>query len=254
MNQEEQDQYQILLDADDACSAAADKSDVLSITKHFLRDFTFGAEHRTHDQGMLGIFMLRADHLPETKRISISNWSGDFVTERAKLNGYAHDPSVIMVSQANSPFTWAQGMEGADKASMAITDLCEQHTGQRNGFTFPIAGIKMLKGAATMGLDLAPTHFSPRQVWMMHQYFLTAYAKLYRIAGPFPEDHQKKYSPRQREIIQLLAQGDNVPEIARRWQTTQANVRMQIRLAMQKVDAKTQAQLVAKSIDKVPLK
>lgn len=253
MTQEEPTQFEMMAETITSISTSTDDFQILQLAKRFIRNFTFGAEHTRQDHGMIGVFMLRADSLDESKRISVSNWTPDFVAERAKLNGYTHDPSVIMVQQANKPFTWAQGMAGADKASMAITDLCEQHTGQRDGLTFPIADIHMLKGAATIGLDLSPNDFSPNQIGMMHHVFIAAYACLYRRLGPFPEDIEAVYSPRQRELVQLIARGFNVPAIAILWGTSESNVRMQARRAMEKVGAKTQAQLVAKSVNKIPL-
>lgn len=253
MNQEERDQFEFMASTIRGCATEADPKRIIVHLKRFLRDFTFGAEHQTFDKGMLGVFMVKSESLPEERRISVSNWTSDFVSERLKLNGYAHDPSVIMVQQASAPFTWKQGWEGADKASMAIVDLCEQHTGQRNGLTFPVSDINMIKGAGTIGLDMNPSEFSPNQIGMMHHVFISAYSRLYKVLGPFPEDHQASFSARQRELVQLFAQGFNVPAIALLWGTSEANVRMQTRRAMEKVGAKTQAQLVAKSVNKIPL-
>ncbi len=250
MNQGEQNQFEIMAASIKAIAAATDPAQILGITKHFLRDFTFGVEHTAHDRGMLGIFMLKSDGLEEEKRISVSNWTPAFVTERAMLNGYTHDPSVIMVQQAAKPFTWAQGMEGADRASLAIADLCQEHTGQRDGLTFPIADVNMLKGAATVGFDLAPTDFSPIQIGMMHHVFIAAYARLYRLQGPFPEDISPSYSPRQREIIRLLALGKTVADAARIMGCSVATAQDHLAQAKQKVGARTNPELIAKSIDK----
>ncbi len=250
LTQMEQNQFPIMALAIRKIAAAADGAQVLSIAKHFLRDFTKGEEHKTHDHGMLGIFMLKSDGLEEAQRISVSNWTPAFVTERAMLNGYTHDPSVIMVQQAAKPFTWAQGMDGADKASLAIADLCEEHTGQRNGLTFPIGDVKMLKGAATVGLDLSPDHYSPIQIGMMHHVFIAAYARLYRLQGPFPEDISPSYSPRQREIIRLLALGKSVPDAARIMGCSVSTAQDHIAKAKAKVGARTNPELIAKSIDK----
>lgn len=250
MTEDEQKQVHVVYRAIDANTEATDAYQILSNTKRFLREFTFGAEHKTHDQGMLGIFMLKSDGLLEEKRISISNWTPEFVSERAKLNGYTHDPSVIMVQQAAEPFTWAQGMEGADRASLRIADLCEEHTGQRHGLTFPIGDIKMLKGAATVGFDLAPTHFSPIQIGMMQQVFTSAYARLYRLQGPFPERQEPSYSARQRELIRLLALGKTLPEAADIMQCGVSTAKDHLEKAKQKVGARNVGHLIALSIDK----
>lgn len=251
--QEEMDQFALMAEAHAANAKATDSSQILYTVKRFLRDFTKGAEHTTHDHGMLGIFMLKSEGLDETQRISVSNWSNDFVTERVKMNGYTHDPSVIMVQQAGTPFTWAQGMEGADKASLQIADLCEEHTGQRDGLTFPIAGINMLKGAATIGLDLSPSDFSPNQIGMMHHVFISAYARLYRLQGPFPEDLEPSFSPRQREVIHLLARGHTLTSAALELGCARRTAKHHVEAAMEKVGARTQAHLIAKAVRKVPL-
>ena len=251
--QEELKQFTIMAEAHRANAKATDPSQVLHNVKRFLRDFTKGTEHTTHDHGMLGIFMLKSEGVDESQRISISNWSGDFVAERAKMNGYVHDPSVIMVQQAASPFTWAQGMEGADRASLKIADLCAEHTGQRNGLTFPISDPNMLKGAATVGLDLSPSDFSPNQISMMHQVFISAYARLYRLQGPFPEDLEPSFSPRQREIIHLLARGHTLTTAALELGCARRTAKHHVEAAMEKVGARTQAHLIAKAVRKVPL-
>lgn len=253
MNQDELDQFPIMSRAITSCAEATDQFQILQIVKHFARDFTFGVEHTTHDHGMVGIFMLKSDNLKEEKRISVSNWSAEFVQERAKLNGYTHDPTIIMVTQANQPFTWDRGFEGADKIGMSISDLCEEHTGQRNGLMFPIADINMLKGAGSIGLDLNPNDLSPNQIGMIHHVFIAAYARLYRLGGPFEEDMEQSFSPKQREIVRLLALGYNLTSAAVVLGCTRRTAKYHAEMAMEKVGARTQAQLVAKSIRKVPL-
>lgn len=250
MTPEEREQFIMMDRAIDANAIAVDPNAILQTTKRFLRDFTFGAEHTDHDNGMLGIFMLKSEGLDEQKRISISNWSQEFVTERAKINGYTHDPSVIMVQQAAVPFTWEQGYDGADRASLQIVDLCEEHTGQRDGLTFPIAGINMLKGAATVGFNLSPSEFSPTQIGMMHHVFISAYARLYRLQGPFAQHREPSYSPRQRELVRLLALGHNLPAVAEIMNCSVATARHHLEEAKRKVGARTNAQLIARSIDK----
>ena len=253
MNQDERDQYQMMAETITSISEVTDPFQVFGICKHFMRDFTFGAEHQAHDQGMLGIFMLKSDNLKEEKRISVSNWSPTFVQERAKLNGYTHDPSIVLVAQANRPFTWQQGLEGADKVARSIYDLCEEHTGQKDGLMFPIADLHMLKGAASIGLDMSPDEFSPTQVGMIHHVFIAAYARLYKKLGPFPEDVEAAYSPKQRELIRLLALGYNVRTASHVMQCSENTAKYHLKEAMKKVGAKTQAQLIARSINKLPL-
>lgn len=254
MKQDVLNQQEMMAKAITSISGSSDQFQILKIAKNFVRDFTSGSEHKTDDHGMIGIFMLKSDNLAEEKRISLSNWSQTFVEERAKLNGYTHDPTITMVSQANKPFTWAQGFEGADKVGRAIADLCEEHTGQRFGLMFPIAGLNMIKGAASIGLDVDPLkEFDEIQISMIQQVFVAAYARLYRNLGPFPEDLEPKYSEKQRELVRLLALGYNLRTASQVMQCTENTAKYHLKEAMKKVGAHTQAQLIAKSIDKVPL-
>jgi LuxR family quorum sensing-dependent transcriptional regulator len=250
VNQEEQNQFVMMSAAIRDCALAGDAKRIFARVKRFLREFTDGAEHDSHHKGVLGIFQLKSQDLNEAQRLTVTNWSSDYIQLRREMNDYAHDPAIILSHQSTAPFTWQKAMMNADRRARQVADLCAEHTGQKHGLTFPIADINMRKGAGTIGFDLDPSHFSPTQIGMMHHVLTSAYARLYKVMGPFPEDVEPDYSPRQREVVRLLALGMTTRSAAAALQVSEATVKHHVRAAMAKVNAHTSAQLIAKSINK----
>ncbi len=63
-----------------------------------------------------------------------------------------------------------------------------------------------------------------------------------------PRTQPETLSPREREIVRLVALGDTGPEIAELLQISHATVRTHVRNAMAKTDARSRAHLVAKAL------
>ena len=63
-----------------------------------------------------------------------------------------------------------------------------------------------------------------------------------------PRTESGTLSPREREIVRLVALGDTGPEIAEQLQISHATVRTHVRNAMIKTDARSRAHLVAKAL------
>lgn len=250
MNQEEQSQFEIMTQSIRTCSEEGDPKRMFGHLKRFLNAFTFGAEHTDHHKGMLGIFQMVRKKSDRDKRIAVTNWSSEYMSLREKNDDFSHDPTISLAQQATSPFTWAKAFQNADKRARKVADLCAEYTGQRDGLILPIADIKMIKGCATIGLDLSPDDFSPIQISMIHYVMTAAYARLYTTMGPFPFDEDVAYSPREREVVRALALGYNSVQISELLGIAHETTRDYIRSAKRKVGARTGPELIAKSVTK----
>ncbi|MDJ0922860.1 MAG: LuxR C-terminal-related transcriptional regulator [Henriciella sp.] len=247
---EEIRQFEIMTGAIKSISGQVDAPSVFRELKHFLRDFTFGAEHAAHDRGMLGVMQLVDEASTNGHRIAVSNWSEEYWGVRRSLNHFSHDPTILKAQQTSAPFTWASALKHADKASIKVAELCAEYTGQSDGLLLPIGDIRMVRGCASIGLDMDPSEFSPTQIAMIHHVCTAAYARIHKLLGPFPFDQEVYYSPREREVVRAMALGYSTLQTAELLGLSQATVKDYIASAKRKVGARTAPELIAKSITK----
>ncbi|MEL7113672.1 MAG: helix-turn-helix transcriptional regulator [Pseudomonadota bacterium] len=96
-----------------------------------------------------------------------------------------------------------------------MSGVCKEHTGQANGFAFPVIGIGMRRGCASIGLDGSPDDFSPGEIMILRHVVSQAYVRIDQLLGPFaPDDVGEPLTPREIDVLRRIAYGMTTAEAA----------------------------------------
>ncbi|MEM1148780.1 MAG: LuxR C-terminal-related transcriptional regulator [Pseudomonadota bacterium] len=217
MNQEEQDQFQLMVSAIREIDGSMDPNFVFYRAKGFLRQFTFGAEHTTQTHGVFALTQLVTSLDPAVKRFRKITIPESFLEIRLSRDDFAHDPVITMAAKTSQVFTWQDANALAGKRGLRVADSCKEHTGQRDhGLVIPMVGMNMIRGCASIGLDSSPDAFSSGQIMMIRHVMERAYARLDALLGPFtPDDLGDKLSERELDVLRRIAEGMTAAQAAK---------------------------------------
>ncbi len=217
-------------------------------TKQFLSDFTFGTEHTSHTDGLLSLAQLVTSPAVATNRLRVTNMPDEMRDARLSIDDFTHDPVVVYAGKTTSPFSWGDSLLRADARAVKVADMCASYTGQTDGLVFPIAGIDLIRGFASVGLSMAPKDFSPRQIGMIHHAVTSSYVRLHTLLGPFPYQEQIHLTPKERAILVCLAAGATTAQTGQDLNMGHETVRTHIKTIKQKTGTTTIAHTIAHAI------
>lgn len=215
MNQEEQTQFEMMVDAINDIDRATDPARAFYRAKRFLRDSTRGAEHQHQEHGVFALSQLVTSPKRELKRFRMVTMPKSMLEQRWAEDDFAHDPVITMAGKCNNLFTWSDANAVTNKRGRRISAVCAEHTNQSHGLVFPMVGLGMRRGCASIGLDISPDHLSPEQIMMIGHVVSRGYTRLDALLGPFaPEELGESLSARELDVLRRIAEGMTVAQTA----------------------------------------
>lgn len=216
MNQQELDQYVLMTEAIEEIDRSSDPNFVFYRSKRYLRDITKGVEHSTADHGVFALTQLDTTPDMEVKSFRKVTMPKSFLEIRLSKDDFAHDPVITMAARASQMFTWDEANRAASRRGKKIADMCREHTGQKDhGLVIPMVGLGMTRGCASIGLDMAPSEFSPTEIMLMRHVMERGYARLDALLGPFTTDEVgDTLTERELDVLRRIANGMTVAQTA----------------------------------------
>ena len=182
----------------------------------------------------------------------LSNHSQDYLDEFFGKNHYLHAPNVRWVSHNTGAVSWRETAEAAAKGKlnakeMAVVNLNTRH-GIVAGYTlsFPEASSRAVGGMGISASSL--TQDAVDAIWSASGHVIKSLAGVAHLKfNDLPYKNGPTLTPRQREALQLIAEGKTIAEVAAKMGRTERTVEKHLRLARQAMNADTTAQAILKA-------
>lgn len=245
MNQQEQDLFQLMVTACDEIDRSTNPSCIFYRAKRFIRDATKGAEHSHQEHGVFALAQCITSPDPNLERFRMVTMPASMLEQRWRADDFAHDPVISLAGKHSNPFTWAEANEVTNTRGRYIAHVCEEHTGQKDGFVFPMMRLGCRRGLGSVGLDVSPDHFSPTETMMIRVVVEKAYFRVDALLGPFsPDEVGEPLSVRELDLLRRIADGMTAAEAAAEMGVTKATAANYLERAKRKTGTRRTAHTV----------